>query len=133
MVGAMIVLTTTSGATAAFATPGGVGGAGDDAIVATGEPPVPMSGVPSTTVVIVATDDPPLPPSVATAPPPNLPSVTNVSPRNPGSVILPETGPQAQRGLIAIATLLLGGGVGLQQVAGRRRLTPVPLRARRIR
>lgn len=127
-VGAMFALTLTGGSTAAFANPAGTDGTGNDPVVATGEPPVPMGGAPTTTTVIVATDDPPVPPVVATGPPPTPPAVTNVSPRNPGNVVLPETGAQAQVGLALIATLLIGAGVGLRQAAARQRLTPLPVR-----
>ena len=130
-VGAMIALVVTSGASAAFAAPAGVQESGDDPIVATGEPPVPMGGAPTTTVVIVATDDPPLPPLVATGPPPTPPAVASVPPQNPGTVILPETGSRAQVYLGVLAILLLGVGVGLQQAAGRRRLTPLRVTCRR--
>jgi hypothetical protein len=133
VVGAIFALVSVSGATAAFAAPPDDGTSPDDAAVATGEPPVPLGVAPTTTVVIVATDDPPLPPVVATGPPPTSPIVTNVSPRNPGNVILPETGARSQALLAMIATLLLGTGVGLQQLAARRRLIPARLPAGRNR
>lgn len=128
----MIALTATGAATAAFAAPTGAQTPGAEAIVATGEPPVPMSGAPTTTVVIVATDDPPLPPLVATGPPPTSPAVISVSPQNPGNVILPETGSSAQVYLALLAALLLSAGAGLRQAAARQRLIPSAVRIRRI-
>jgi hypothetical protein len=133
IVGAMISLAVTSGATAVIAAPAGVGEPGDGTKVATGEPPIPLGASPTTTIVIVATDDPPLPPLVATGPPPIPPAVTNVSPKNPGTVILPETGSHVQVYLALIATLLLGAGIGMQQTAARRRMTPVLVNAHFIR
>ncbi len=133
MAGAVIAFSATCAATAASAAPAGVDGPPDEVIVATGEPPVPMGGAPATTIVIVATDDPPLPPLVAVGPPPTPPAVTNVSPMNPGNVILPQTGPRLQAFLALIAALLFGAGVGMLQVAARRRLAPVRVGIHRVR